>query len=96
MNPFTRRLARETDGRRPPKTLYGSMVVRQKCVAISGALCSSPRGSTKSFALTSGLRYTRGLSVGLVARYKVVGRRQLTLSCVANCVAVAEKLRNRA
>ena len=34
-------------------------------------------------------------SVGLVVRYEEFGRRQLTVSCVANCVAVAEKLRNR-
>ena len=72
------------------------MVVRQKCVAISGALCSSPRGSTKSVALTSGLRYKNGLPVSLAVRYEEVGRRQLTLSCVAICVAVVEKLRNRA
>ena len=71
------------------------MVVRQKCVASSGALCSSRRGSTKSVALTSGLRYTRGLSVALSVRYEEFVRRQLTVSCVANCVAVAEKLRNR-
>ena len=95
MNLISIRLARETDGRRPPKTLYVSMVVRQRCVAIREALCSSRRGSTKSVALTSGLRYKRELSVGLAARYKVVGRRQLTLNCVAICVAVGEKLRNR-
>ena len=93
MNLISIRLARKTGGRRPPKTLYGSKVVWQKCVANSGALCSSPRGSTKSRALTSGLRYKRELSVGLAARYKVVGRRQLTVSCVAICVAVGEKLR---
>ena len=95
MNLISIRLARETDGRRLPKTSYNLKVVWQKSVAISGALCSRPRGSTKSVALTSGLRYKRELSVGLAVRYKVVGRRQLTLSCVAICVAVGEKLRNR-
>ena len=44
----------------------------------------------------SGLRYKIGLPVSLAVRYKIVGRRQLTLSCVAICVAVGEKLRNRA
>ena len=34
--------------------------------------------------------------IGLAADTKVDGRRQLTLSCVAICVAVGEKLRNRA
>ena len=57
--------------------------------------CSTPRGSTKTRALTSGLRYKNCLPVSLAVRCKVVGRRQLTLSCVAICVAVGEKLRNR-
>ena len=65
------------------------------CVAISGALCSSLQGSTKTWALTSGLRYKDGLPVSAAVRYEDVGRRQLTLSCVAICVAVVEKLRNR-
>ena len=95
MNLISIRLARETDGRRPPKTLYGAIVVRQRCVAIREALCSSRRGSTKSVALTSGLRYKRELSVALSVRYEEFGRRQLTVSCVANCVAIGEKLRNR-
>ena len=43
----------------------------------------------------SGPRYTRGLPVGLSVRYDGIRRRQLTVNCVANCVAVAEKLRNR-
>ena len=58
-------------------------------------LCSTPRGSTKTWALMSGLRHKNGLPVSLAVRYELVGRRQLTLSCVANCVAVGEKLRNR-
>ena len=71
------------------------MVVRQRCVTNWGGLCSTPRSSTKSVALTSGLRYKRELSVGLAVRCEGIRRRQLTLSCVTNCVAVAEKLRNR-
>ena len=95
MNLISIRLAQKTDGRRLPKISYNLKVVWQKCAAISGALCSTPRGSTKSMALTSGLRYKRELSVALSVRYEEFGRRQLTLSCVAICVAVAEKLRNR-
>ena len=64
-------------------------------VSIPGGLCSTSRSSTKSVALTSGLRYKRELSVGLAVRCEGIRRRQLTLSCVTNCVAVAEKLRNR-
>ena len=89
---------RPAQGRACPRGLWGRIkfkVLWRECVAIPGALCSSLQGSTKSVALTSGLRYTRGLSVALSVRYKEFGRRQLTLSCVAICVAVGEKLRNR-
>ena len=37
----------------------------------------------------------RASSVALLVRYEKFGRRQLTVSCVAICVAVGEKLRNR-
>ena len=75
MNLISIRLAQKTVGRRPPKTLYGSMVVRQRCVAIPGALCSTSGGSTKSGALTSGLRYKNGLSLGPAVRDEEFGRR---------------------
>jgi hypothetical protein len=39
-------------------------------VSIPGGLCSTSRSSTKSVALTSGLRYNRELSVGLAVRYE--------------------------